>query len=138
MGTMRALLRTMRATRLVPSAVFTLLFLLGCSSQPTPAAAPASGGSAEPAALVTDAAPAPESTTTGSDAGGGAGKTCTKTADCGAGEVCEGEMGCDKTWTCKPERPCTRDLRSYCGCDGKTFSASGACPGAKYSKKGGC
>lgn len=67
-----------------------------------------------------------------------AAKTCTTGADCGKGQVCAGEEGCDKTWTCKPSPPCTRDLRTYCGCDGKTFQGSGSCPGQKYKKRSAC
>ncbi len=106
------------------------------------ATADASAPSAAPTASTTATATA---TATASSASGGpdasapaAAKTCTTGADCGKGQICAGEEGCDKTWTCKPSPPCTRDLRTYCGCDGKTFQGSGSCPGQKYKKKSAC
>lgn len=73
--------------------------------------------------------------------GGGAGAEggCTVDADCGEGMLCEGE-GCDPgQGLCVPKaRACTRDLRPYCGCDGKTFRSSGSCPGARFAHKGPC
>ena len=66
------------------------------------------------------------------------GSACTNPEDCGSG-ICEG-MGCGtEEGVCAPKsRPCTRDLRSYCGCDGQTFQSSGSCPGARFSAKGTC
>jgi hypothetical protein len=67
------------------------------------------------------------------------GSACLTGADCQSG-VCEG-LGCgdDAPGTCAPaRRGCTKDLRAYCGCDGKTFRASGSCPGRRYSAKGAC
>jgi hypothetical protein len=65
------------------------------------------------------------------------GSPCTAATDCASG-VCEGE-GCDKPGVCvAANRPCTKDLRQYCGCDGKTFSGSGSCPGARFSKRSAC
>ncbi len=67
------------------------------------------------------------------------GAACTTNDDCGAEQVCEGQ-GCDAgQGVCQPkQRMCTRDLKTYCGCDGKTFQNSGSCPGARYSAEGAC
>jgi hypothetical protein len=65
------------------------------------------------------------------------GTPCDVGSECESG-VCEGE-GCDAPGVCKPaQRPCTKDLREYCGCDGKTFRGSGSCPGSRFSKRGAC
>jgi hypothetical protein len=66
------------------------------------------------------------------------GSVCTLDDDCASG-VCEGP-GCDEgDGRCAPkDRACTKDLRQYCGCDGKTFGASGSCPGARYEFVGSC
>jgi hypothetical protein len=67
----------------------------------------------------------------------GGAKACTTSDDCSNGETCTGKLGCDEGWHCaKPA--CTRDLVTFCGCDGKTFKASGTCPGRKASKRGPC
>lgn len=68
-----------------------------------------------------------------------AGDSCTAADQCGSG-VCEGEgCGDDTPGTCAaPHRMCTRDARSYCGCDGKTFVSSGTCPGQRYASTGAC
>lgn len=67
------------------------------------------------------------------------GESCTSSDACASG-TCEG-LGCtdDKPGRCAPaQRACTRDLRQYCGCDGKTFQASGSCPGRRYEAKAAC
>lgn len=67
-----------------------------------------------------------------------AGAQCQAASECESG-VCEGEGCGDTPGTCAPaQRACTRDLRAYCGCDGKTFRASGSCPGQRYSAKAEC
>lgn len=66
------------------------------------------------------------------------GTPCTSAADCAQGEMCTGPEGCDVAWTCQPSRACTRDLRPYCGCDGRTIHGSGSCPPAPYSRRGEC
>lgn len=68
----------------------------------------------------------------------GDGASCDKAEECTSG-ICEGE-GCGAgQGKCAPkDRPCTRDLRPYCGCDGKTFQSSGSCPGNRFSKKAAC
>lgn len=67
------------------------------------------------------------------------GASCLDSSEC-ASYVCEG-LGCtaDKPGTCAPKsRACTRDLRPYCGCDGKTFRTSGSCPGRRFSARAEC
>jgi len=67
------------------------------------------------------------------------GEACLQSTDCASG-ICEGQ-GCsdDTPGRCMPKaRGCTRDLRAYCGCDGKTFRASGSCPLQRYASKGTC
>jgi hypothetical protein len=64
---------------------------------------------------------------------------CLTTAECPEGAVCEGEgCGDDTPGTCVGMRPCTRDLRMYCGCDGVTFGSSGSCPGRRFAHRGEC
>ncbi len=67
-----------------------------------------------------------------------AGASCDTADDCESG-ICEG-MGCGPgEGVCAAKRrACTRDLRPYCGCDGKTFRASGTCPNRRFSKRGEC
>jgi hypothetical protein len=90
--------------------------------QPSPPPAPEGGSAAEqPAGGKADGAP------------------CLVGPECASG-TCEGE-GCtdDRPGTCAPRaRPCTRDLRQYCGCDGKTFGASGTCPGRRFAARARC
>lgn len=66
------------------------------------------------------------------------GTPCTSFDDCAQGEICAGPEGCDVPWTCQPSRPCTRDLVTYCGCDGQTTQGSGSCPPGPYSRRGEC
>ncbi len=66
------------------------------------------------------------------------GRGCTSSADCREDEMCTGPEGCDVAWTCQPVRPCTRDLRTYCGCDGRTFEGSGSCPPRPFARRGPC
>jgi hypothetical protein len=76
----------------------------------------------------------------GTSAGGGAtGAACQVGADCASG-ICEGKgCGADAPGTCAAaKRGCTRDRRTYCGCDGVTFYASGSCPGKRYRDAGAC
>ena len=90
--------------------------------------------------------PAPPPTPEGEGPGAGAdprgrpdGAACLAAADCTSG-VCEGQ-GCtdDRPGTCVAKsRICTRDLRQYCGCDGKSFGASGTCPGRRYAATSPC
>lgn len=66
------------------------------------------------------------------------GTPCTRFDDCEQGEICAGPEGCDVVWTCQPSRACTRDLVTYCGCDGQTMQGSGSCPPGPYSRRGEC
>ena len=67
------------------------------------------------------------------------GAPCLAASECDSG-VCEGQgCGSDQPGTCAARaRGCTRDLRSYCGCDGQTFRASGSCPGQRFSARAAC
>ena len=66
------------------------------------------------------------------------GSACSNGGECASG-TCEG-MGCGPgQGRCMPaQRACTRDLRLYCGCDGKEFRASGSCPGQVFLHPGAC
>lgn len=65
--------------------------------------------------------------------------SCTTAADCGEGMVCEGEGCGEMQGVCAPkDRMCTRDLQTYCGCDGAEFQSSGSCPGDRYRNRGAC
>lgn len=59
--------------------------------------------------------------------------------DCLAGEQCIGAQGCDAVWTCDADIVCKKDVREYCGCDGRTFeTVFGNCPWQKYQYPGPC
>ncbi|MBW2461141.1 MAG: hypothetical protein JRH11_05810 [Deltaproteobacteria bacterium] len=73
-----------------------------------------------------------------SSAGGGEGDPCDATRRCAQGLFCDGAQGCDTSWKCQPMRACTRDLVTYCGCDGAMFQNSGSCPGRPYAHRGLC
>ncbi len=67
------------------------------------------------------------------------GQPCWISADCLSG-VCEGQ-GCDDghLGRCMPRtRVCTEDVSPFCGCDGRTFTASSSCPGTRYAKPDAC
>ncbi len=114
------------------------------SSAPEPAADPVIEAPAEevveaPTEVeVPDREPASGEVAT-TDAPQADGASCLSGADCASG-ICEG-LGCDEETpgVCMPQmRPCTRDLRPYCGCDGETFRTSGSCPGKRYASKDAC
>lgn len=67
------------------------------------------------------------------------GEACLSATECASG-ICEGQgCGDDTPGVCAPaERGCTRDLVTYCGCDGQEFRTSGSCPGQRYAQKGTC
>ena len=141
--------------------MFLMLWLVGCSAvhdapvvapeaPATPAEAPATLAedeqNIEPPAgedvteappTATEAEPTPKQeavTTLGAD-----GTACLEHTDCESG-VCEG-LGCgpDAPGTCaRIQRPCTRDARPFCGCDGVTFFTSSSCPRKRYQSAGAC
>ena len=116
--------------------VLALLLLVGCTVGPTTT----DGATPSPA----DAAP-PPAAPSGNEGSGvveqpnGGARACNTDADCGDG-ICEGEGCGDMQGRCAPKtgRMCTRDLRTYCGCDGQTFQGSGSCPGKRFAKTGEC
>ena len=64
------------------------------------------------------------------------GEDCGRSEECESG-ICEGPGCGDTGGTCVPVlRPCTADLRQYCGCDGTTFEGSDSCPGDRYEHEG--
>ncbi len=63
---------------------------------------------------------------------------CLSSDDCEDGEMCFGPEGCDEAWSCVPMRPCTRDLVTYCSCQGTTVRGSGSCPPEPYSSRRAC
>lgn len=76
--------------------------------------------------------------TTTTAAPGAEGSPCAGADECGEGLFCDGAEGCDVPWACQPFRPCTRDLVTYCGCDGETFQGGGNCPGRPFASRGPC
>jgi len=69
---------------------------------------------------------------------GAVGDPCETGADCDSG-LCEGQGCGPRQGVCAArDRACTKDLVAYCGCDGRTFSSSGACPGQRFVFKGDC
>jgi len=67
-----------------------------------------------------------------------AGASCDVADDCESG-ICEGQgCGPGQGVCASKRRACTRDLRPYCGCDGKTFRASGTCPNRRFEQRGAC
>ena len=86
---------------------------------------------------VQDTDPTPPSTPPPPENKQADGAACHAGDDCASG-ICEGE-GCNVPGRCMPRaRACTRDLRTYCGCDGKTFQASGSCPGQRFASRNAC
>jgi hypothetical protein len=67
-------------------------------------------------------------------------RPCTSNADCTDGRECVGPEGCAVPWTCQPAlgRPCTDDLASFCGCDGRTLHGSSSCPPGPFAHRGEC
>ncbi|HLL21111.1 MAG TPA: hypothetical protein VK427_03220 [Kofleriaceae bacterium] len=136
------------------SRLFSLLFVVAaCSSAPSGGARPPDPVNSPPATndpgsprdvdpTPPSTAPPPETTPSGggtSAATKADGSPCLTADECTSG-VCEGQGCGDSTpGTCAAKsRPCTRDLRTYCGCDGKTFQASGSCPLRRYAAKNKC
>jgi hypothetical protein len=71
--------------------------------------------------------------------GGADGSPCLAASDCASG-TCEGQgCGDDQPGECKPAvRPCTRDYRPFCGCDGQIFRGSSSCPGQRFASRNEC
>ena len=129
------------------------LGVIGCSTPPT-ASRPSGVAGAPPTTKDPGAVqdekplqPAPSPKPARPEAGSAAGdrkgepdgSPCLVGPECASG-VCEGE-GCseDRPGTCAPRsRACTKDLRQYCGCDGKSFGASGTCPGRRFAARAPC
>ena len=116
----------------------------GAAQQPPPLVSETPPTTKDPGA-VQDERPLPSSTKPETGSGSAApeprpdGGACFTGTDCESG-TCEGE-GCTPgaPGKCMPRsRMCTRDLRSYCGCDGKTFRSSGSCPGKRFSARQAC
>lgn len=105
----------------------------------SPVENPPADGASERYELVRIVAPAadPESASSGSESKP-RGRRCTSARDCADDEMCVGPEGCEVPWTCQPRRPCTRDLRPYCSCDGETVRGSGSCPPEPYRYRGEC
>jgi Cys-rich repeat protein len=98
-----------------PTALLAVLAVLaGCPRQPPVVAAPP-GPSAPPAPVE-----------------------CTTSADCPTGQTCVGPQGCGVAWTCRADVMCTRDLRTFCACDGRTVQGSGSCPPEPWVHEGAC
>ena len=99
------------------------------------------GGSSSPQRPTTqNPRPVADDTPTGTPKRDGkpAGAQCLAASECESG-ICEGEGCGDTPGTCaSASRACTRDLRTYCGCDGKTFQSSGSCPGQRFSARDAC
>lgn len=116
------------------AALILALALFGCpppqQQSHTPEPPPTAGGSPPPP--HTD--PPPPAGQLAAD-----GESCTSGDDCESG-LCEGEgCGADQPGSCvSRQRACTRDLRTYCGCDGQTFQGSGSCPNRRYAGRGEC
>jgi hypothetical protein len=73
------------------------------------------------------------------DAKFAAGHACLANDECASG-VCEGK-GCDdkSPGQCvEARRICPHNRVPFCGCDGKSFNASSACPGKRYRDRGAC
>lgn len=106
---------------------FALAALSGCPATNTPQPSPPSPNPA------TGFEPPP-----GDHVKAAAGAACGDGDECASG-ICEGEGCGDQRGVCADvSRACTKDLREYCGCDGKTFGASGSCPGRRFAATGAC
>ena len=71
-------------------------------------------------------------------AAGSDGSACKTAGDCTSG-ICEGQGCGEELGVCvAANRVCSTDARTYCGCDGITFQASGSCPGRRYAALDAC
>jgi len=104
--------------------------------EPMPAEAPAVA--AEPAAEPATSGVMPDLREAGSAALRADGAACSEANQCANG-ICESEGCGEEQDRCAAKAaPCTRDLVTYCGCDGKTFQASGSCARKRYAHRGAC
>jgi hypothetical protein len=121
---------------------------IACQVSNTPVSDPATATATPPVEALPDAAatppaePAPTGVQpelqTAPSAPRADGAACSEPSQCASG-VCEGEgCGTDQGRCASKERPCTRDLVTYCGCDGKTFQNSGSCAGKRFAHRGAC
>ncbi len=135
--------------RLVSLLTLTLVLGLGCGKKAEeegegkadPNEVAKKDDKAPPTKQPPESAPA-EGVADGAGEGGGEeDKSCdpTEKGECLEGETCVGKQGCDAVWECDAKVVCKKDIREYCGCDGKTFEAEyGNCPGKKYQYPGPC
>jgi hypothetical protein len=142
--------------KIAASAALAVCFVVGIACQVTntkvsdPVTAPVS--SSETTVTVTDAAAAPAPAPEAEAAPTGVapelqaapakpradGAACSEAGQCSSG-ICEGEgCGTDQGHCAAKSAPCTRDLVTYCGCDGKAFQASGSCAGERFAHRGAC
>ncbi len=103
------------------------------------ACAPTAPGSIPPSTPGPSYEPPRPTGSTAVAVGAADGAACLANSDCGSG-ACEGQgCGADAPGVCvAAARACTRDLQTYCGCDGVDFAASGSCPGRRYAQRGAC
>lgn len=119
----------MRTATVSAPALLLLLSLAGCSGS-GPSDPPLDQGASGAVDLISSGDLATPDLSAAPNSCGG--------AVCGAAAVCQGAPGCGSAWMCAASPGCTRDLVAYCGCDGKTFRASGSCPGQPYLHRGEC
>jgi hypothetical protein len=123
--------------------ILLLVLLAACPSAPARETRPPDPVQTPPATTdpgaPQDVDPTPPSTPPPNEAKKADGAACFEGGECASG-TCEGQgCGTSTPGKCMPRaRGCTRDLRTYCGCDGKTFQSSGSCPGRRYSAKEKC
>jgi hypothetical protein len=128
--------------KIVATAALAVGFACQVTNTPVSDPATATVPSAEPVAAVDDAA-ATEAGPSGvapelRAAPRADGAACSEASQCASG-VCEGEGCGPDQGRCAPKlATCTRDLVTYCGCDGKTFQASGSCARQRFAHRGAC
>ena len=151
----------MPASARVTGSLFIVVGFAGCvvtqtepaEPQPAPVALPepapntAATVDPVPAAGATDADGGATAAAADSDSGSATpvaagdraeGSKCSQGSECQSG-VCEGKgCGPDEGRCVAKNPPCTYDLVTYCGCDGKPFQASGSCPKRTYKHRGAC
>lgn len=122
------------------------------NQQPTPTPTPTPepvAPAGDSGATKTDSGQASSGGGAGSSGGGSGGGAAAPREDltcdpldkagCLEGEQCIGGQGCDVEWSCDADIVCTKGVKEYCGCDGRTFEAVyGNCPWQKYQYPGPC